>query len=285
MPGGFLDRLLGRSPPPNPEVRDALAALDRAEAARPALAEALGTLRELLPALFDGAATDIALSLTPEQAAAKLAAGIPLLRSENVRLDVAALRRNVVLVCETLHRRSGDEAAQTLGREVQSNRSDLQALLSDALAGRRESADGLTASALRLAAYPQLAHLAATLSPLRDGAAWDHGECPTCGMGPLLGELRGLEQDRWLRCGWCATAWPFPRLACPWCGNRDHRTLGWLQAEEQTESGRLAVCDECRGGIKMLTTLTALSAPALLAADAATLHLNLAAGRSGFLVG
>ena len=45
---------------------------------------------------------------------------------------------------------------------------------------------------------------------------------------------------------------------------------------------RAATCDECRGYVKMVTTLSALPPLALLVADAATLHLDLAAAERGF---
>jgi FdhE protein len=293
MAGGFLDRLLGRRPP-GPEVQTALAALDRAAAERPSLAGPLGLLRELLPPLYDRPTADIPLSLTPELAAAKLAGGVPLLRGEPAPVDGRRLRRNLGLVCDALAARPGGEAAQALGRALHAGRLEAGELLAEALAGRPEAlsaraeaqgVDGaLTASALRLSAFPLLERLAATLAALRSGAPWGGGDCPTCGGGPLLGELRGLEQERWLRCGWCATGWAYPRLACPRCGNRDHRTLGWLQVEGDMERGRVAVCEACRGGLKTLATLSPLTGPALLAADAATLHLDLAAAQHGYLL-
>ena len=46
---------------------------------------------------------------------------------------------------------------------------------------------------------------------------------------------------------------------------------------------RAAVCDACRGYVKMLSTLSALPPLHLLIADAATLHLDLAAGGRGYL--
>src|SRR5262249_45021716 len=119
--------------------------------------------------------------------------------------------------------------------------------------------------------------------PLRAGRAWEPGYCPTCGSWPLLGEFRGLEQTRWLRCGLCASEWEFARLQCPFCGTRDHRALGYLHVEGEETKCRAATCEECRGYVKMQATLFALSAPQLLVADVATLHLDLAAAERGYL--
>jgi FdhE protein len=98
----------------------------------------------------------------------------------------------------------------------------------------------------------------------------------------LLGEFRGLEQDRWLRCGLCAAGWEFPRLACPFCDNRDHHRLGHLHVEGEEARRRASTCEECRGYVKAVATLGALSAPGLLVADLATVHLDLAAAERGY---
>jgi FdhE protein len=141
---------------------------------------------------------------------------------------------------------------------------------------------GLTTAVLGLVLFPTLSQLNTALAPLRQGSNWPYGYCPTCGGWPLLGEFRGLEQTRVLRCGLCAAEWEFPRLLCPFCGERDHRALGYLSVEGEESRWRAAVCDSCRGYVKMVTTLTPLSAPALLVANVATLHLDFAAAERGY---
>src|SRR5262249_40832484 len=136
---------------------------------------------------------------------------------------------------------------------------------------------GLAAMVLRLTLFPVLTHVAAALAPLRRPAGWERGYCPTCGSWPLLGEFRGLEQARLLRCGLCASEWGFPRLRCPFCANADHRQLGYLHVEGEEGKYRAATCSICRAYVKMQTTLVGLSPPALLAADVQTMHLDLAA--------
>jgi hypothetical protein len=46
----------------------------------------------------------------------------------------------------------------------------------------------------------------------------------------------------------------------------------------------VATCDACRGGVKTLSALSALPQLLSLVADAATLHLALAAADRGYLV-
>jgi FdhE protein len=135
----------------------------------------------------------------------------------------------------------------------------------------------------RFALFPGFAAAAEAAAPFRRGAAWEHGYCPVCGGPPLLGEFRGLDQSRFLRCGLCAASWEVPRQWCPACGNRDHEALGFLAKEGEEGRYRVATCDACRSGVKMLSTLSALPPLMLLVADAATLHLDLAAADRGYL--
>src|SRR5208283_5317046 len=55
--------------------------------------------------------------------------------------------------------------------------------------------------------------------------------CPVCGSPPLLAELSGKDGARSLRCGRCGARWRYPRLACAWCGERDHSALIALHGE------------------------------------------------------
>src|SRR5207302_1109892 len=157
----------------------------------------------------------------------------------------------------------------------------------EAIYARAETLDldaGLTATVLRLTLFPVLTAVGAALALFRESTRWQEGCCPTCGSWPLLGEFRGLEQTRFLRCGLCATGWEFPRLRCPFCGTRDHQQLGYFHVEAEEGKYRAATCSVCRGYVKMLSTLTELSPPRLLAADLATMHLDLIAAERGNLI-
>ena len=140
----------------------------------------------------------------------------------------------------------------------------------------------LTASVLSLTLFPVLAAIRAGLEPLLSAASWEEGYCPVCGCFPKLGEFRGLEQIRFLRCGLCAAEWQFPRLRCPGCGNRDHRQLGYLHVDGEEGKCRAATCEECRQYLKMVSTLTPLSPLKLLVTDVATVHLDLLAADKGY---
>jgi FdhE protein len=285
----FLGRWLGRVRSAPPSADEARAELDRLAAERPAVRAPALWLRELLPELAADERVTVP-PLTADQARAKLLGGVPLLRGEPLNLDGKALQRRWRRACAALGQHQGDGAAHA--EAVRRGRLDLVELAGVVVAGNlgavaeRSAAlgldAGLTATLLRFTLFPALVALEAALAPLRSGVGWERGECPTCGNGPLLGEFRGLDQSRHLRCGWCAADWPVPRLFCPFCGCRDHERLGFLHREGEEMRFRTATCDACRGCVKMVTTLSALSPLALLVADVATLHLDLAAAERGY---
>jgi FdhE protein len=246
----------------------------------------------MLPALFEQPVQETGPALASDHAAAKLAGGVPLLRGEQVLLDIKALVRRWHRVCAAVEHRQDSEAAKALAEAVRRNRLDLAALAREALAGRPEGVHaaaeqldvdpGLTATVLRLALFPALVSVNSALASLRGDSRWDRGYCPTCGSWPLLGEFRGLEQTRFLRCGLCAAEWEFDRLRCPFCDTRDHHQLGFLHVEGEEAKYRVAACDACRGYVKMVSSLSALSPPQLLVIDLATMHLDLAAAEQGY---
>ena len=288
MVSRFLRNLLGRRAPLPREQEHALAELDALSTARPALGGPASVLREILSLPQTGVAALTVRKFDNEAAQAKLGAGVPLLRGESVTADASAMRERFVAVCAIVERHQPSGTVGGLSSLVPHD------LLLEVLAGRadtvatRADALGLDAALagmlLRHTWLPLLAPLAEKLHPLRTRSAWDRGYCPICGSWPLLGEFRGLEQIRLLRCALCATGWECPRLRCPLCDNCDHRQLGYLHADGEQERYRAATCDACRGYVKMVATLDRLSMPRLLVADLAMLHLDLAATERGYCV-
>jgi FdhE protein len=278
-----------------PQVSEALLELTKLARTRPALRGPAALLGKILPTLLGEPTGEPPPALTAEKAGAKLAAGLPLLRGEEARLDERAFRARWVALCTALAEDREGDSPRALAAAIRDGRLAPQEMLAEVLAGRPEGTlaraeslgldPALTATALRLALFPVLTRWAAALAALRQGTDWEQGFCPTCGSWPLLGEFRGLEQVRHLRCGLCASGWEFPRLRCPFCGTADHRQLGYLHAEGEEASRRAAVCDACRGYVKTVATLAPLSEPALLVADLATTHLDLAAAERGYFAG
>jgi FdhE protein len=224
--------------------------------------------------------------------AARLADGIPLLRGETLNLDSAAFRRRWQVLCTAVQRHQNADSGTALAQAMEEGKLEPALLVASVLAGNpdeiRLRADalgldtGLTTAVLGLVLFPALTRISAALTPLRTNTHWEQGYCPTCGSWPLLGEYRGLEQTRFLRCGLCAAEWEFPRLLCAFCGERDHRQLGYFSVEGEESRYRATTCATCHGYVKMTATLGPLSPPALLVADVAMVHLDLAAADRGY---
>ncbi|MFL5339610.1 MAG: formate dehydrogenase accessory protein FdhE [Gemmataceae bacterium] len=212
----------------------------------------------------------------------ELSGEVPLLRGLALPPD-ANFARRWGKVCAAAH---APEIAEALSR----GKLDATQMIADLLAGQPAAIHdratelgldaGQIATILRHTLFPMLATIAATRPPSR----WDHGHCPVCGSWPLLGEFRGLEQTRFLRCGLCAAGWEFPRLRCPFCATTDHDQLGYFFVEGEDGKYRVTACNNCRGYVKMVSTLGELSPARLLVADVATLHLDLAAADRGFAI-
>jgi FdhE protein len=278
-----------------PEIREALTELADITESRPSFAGPAQVLRDAMPELFEGSALPAAQVISSDRARAKLDQGLPLLRDEPVPLDTRDFARRWQRMCTAVARHQDNSSAPALADAMRRGLLDPRQLTDATLAGRPEKiharADelgldtGLTATVLRLTLFPVMSQLSSDLSSLRAGVQWERGYCPICGSWPLLGEFRGLEQIRFLRCGLCAAEWEFPRSRCPFCDTCDHRRLDYFYAEAEEGKHRVATCAECRGYVKMVSSLTALSPPALLVADVATMHLDLIAASRGYQVG
>jgi FdhE protein len=277
--------------------------LDRRKALRPDAEQALSLLAQLAEQRPDLAATHAALLrvafrdtpavpqifLDSQHAQTKAAAGVPLLRGESLPLDRGWLRDRYLDLCTALTGQPGAHVAgaQALTQAVRRGTIDVQALTLDVLAGdpgvvadqaaRAELDVGLAATLLRWTLLPLLEQVALGLHPLRQQLDWQQGYCPTCGAWPILAEQRGIEQLRFLRCGLCASDWSCQRLLCPFCGSRSHADIAYLYEEQQQATQRAVTCERCHCYYKSIATLTPLSAPRLLVADLATLHLDLVA--------
>jgi FdhE protein len=281
----FLRRWFGRKPTA-PAADEARAEIDRLLADRPNYRGPLTWLRTVLDELVPTPGYLAATLPQPEAAREKLSGGVPLLRGLPLTVGRAAFARRWKWVCEAL----GDaQPAGLSGRAAPDEGAVASALIDwkpDPLreVAERAGADpALVATVARFVLFPGFVPLADSAAPLLQGVRWERGDCPVCGSLPLLGEFRGLDQSRHMRCGLCATSWVVPRQWCPACDNRDHGTLGFLSKEGEETRYRVATCDACRSGVKMLSTLSALPPLMLLVADAATLHLDLAVADRGYL--
>ncbi len=260
----------------------------------PELREAAETYRILLGVLRDAPRTAVPLAMAPAEAADKLARGEPLLAGATLPFDVRATRVLAIRLAEALSRRAVAKAGpvrDALARE----RFPLDRLLRHAAAGESEYVHTL---ARVLAVDPALLDVVAQhavrpalrawsrqLAPLASGLAWERGYCYVCGARAALAELRGSELFRHLRCGRCGADWGVRRLLCPFCGNENPSSLGFLHGGEPAGRARIEVCDGCGEYLKVVTAFEAGAPDEVVVEDLATLPLDFAAREQGYTCG
>lgn len=248
-------------------------------------------------AIYAEPAPVAAVSMEAADAAAKLAGGVPLLRDVALPFqeqDVRAVFDRLCSAVEQTVERAPTDAHEhgvlRAVRELRGSHADLWGWSQALIAGQPLAAQleeqgfpaELAGTLVRLALLPFLEQVAAQLAPLRAGRSWKRGYCPTCGAWPVLAEQRGLEQFRYLRCGLCASAWQVDRAWCPFCDERNHLQLGYLQVEGEEQRQRVATCDTCHSYLKVRSTLGPLPTPLLLAEEVALVHLDLIAAEKGY---
>ena len=272
--------------PVPPALASALADLDRLAADRPELSSASCSLSLVLRSAFLAPVVNLPLHADPELILAAWRSGIPAFRAGDAppALDPDDLRDRGSSVVECLI--AGNPHASPFLKAIRDGSADLHAWALSALADRVETVDeqagalgldpALARSVLRLALLPPLSALSSLLAAIRPEGLWTRGECPNCGNPPALAESRGLEQRRAWRCGVCAADWEGGRLRCPFCGESDHRRLHYRFADGEQDRYRLSLCDTCGGRLKVVSTLSAITAPGLLVVELATVHLDAA---------
>ncbi len=257
----------------------------------PELREAAETYRVLLAILRDAPGNVAPVAIAPAEAAARLARGEPLLAGAALAFDLGATRVLAVRLAEALCRR-GVAKAGSVRDALARERFPLERLLRHAAAGEcafvRTLARVLAVDPALLdvvaqnAVKPGLRAFCRQLAPLARGLAWERGYCYVCGARAALAELRGNELFRHLRCGRCGAGWGVRRLLCPFCGNEDPSSLGFLHTGEPMERARVEVCDGCREYLKVVTAFEPGAPDEVVVEDLATLSLDYAARARGY---
>jgi FdhE protein len=260
----------------------------------PDLKDAVQLYEVILPLLASADLNTEPVSMSPDQAREKLAGGFPLLHDIELHIDYAEARRLMLKLASALEKvsESRRDACKRIRQVLEEGKLEMSLLMAGIAAGDQEPDKalllllGLDAEFVRtLARYvfkPALYAWRRQLSPLLEGAQWSRGNCPVCGSLPVLAELRDNHLSKHLRCGQCGADWPFRRLQCLYCGNEDHRTLGFLYEEPRRDTLRVEVCDRCRGYLKVIVSFAPTSPDHLPIEDLATLHLDYIAEARGY---
>jgi FdhE protein len=209
-------------------------------------------------------------------------AAVPELASQPPLLDGTTIRLDAHRVHD-LFERLGANVTAPLALLEASLAQDAERLLR---AAQGEAASGLTPNALvviaQVASLPLLLACGAESASRVNGLVWEHGSCPVCAAWPTLLEIRGLERQRWLRCGRCGTGWQQINALCAFCGSNEYRRQAYLAPEKERESRQALICHDCRGYLKAFTTLGPLDPGEVLLRDLLSLELDVAALEPGY---
>jgi FdhE protein len=120
-------------------------------------------------------------------------------------------------------------------------------------------------------------------SYLNKDEPWLKGYCPICGSSPILSIFED-DGERSLICGFCWHPWSVKRVFCPFCENRDGKTLQYFYSEDEKEF-RVDLCDSCK---KYLKTLDARKTERMIYSpleQVSSLHLDYKAKEMGYQSG
>jgi FdhE protein len=208
-------------------------------------------------------------------------AGVPLLQSAMITVDLNAVETAVAALLEELASKSlpGPLAEETrvLNAELRQDSDAPRRAVAWLLAG-----DSFAPRYPGLLQYLGWTVLSRYLRPVvrafessRNEDRWLRNYCPTCGAPPAMAQLVGTDPGRlrFLSCGRCGTHWRYRRTGCPFCEKADDHRLPVLAVEG--ESGlRIDHCEACGGYLK---TYNGEGSESVLLADWTSLHLDVVA--------
>jgi transposase-like protein len=237
------------------------------------------------------------LELSPEILQRHQAEARPVLRFEDIPLDLTDLRLMVRQTADVLRRFGAlDEVdflkAQSLGRDMQ-----LVTLVGQWYRGASERqlvATGLPSSipveetaghsgmldqVLALAMRPFLSRCAEVLQQRPELATWTHAHCALCGGEPDFSVITP-SAERHLICSRCALRWKFEPLTCPYCRNSDRaKVTSFATTDGQY---RVYACDVCHRYLKAYDGRRATRPVMPMVDGVATLPLDAAAIQRGY---
>lgn len=214
--------------------------------------------------------------------AADFDAGVPLLESSRVVIDLAPAESAVVSLIAKLASADLDGPLPAHCRELMADLDSNPDALGAAFAAGAPAASPRH-GVLRFVAWTVLVRY---LQPLlddfagwRDDERWLRNICPACGCKPAMAQLVGHDPGRLrlLACGCCRTRWRYRRTACPFCDNQHEHRVAVIAVEGETAL-RIDHCEVCSGYLK---TATAEGSEDVLLADWTSLHLDLLARDRG----
>jgi FdhE protein len=214
-------------------------------------------------------------------------AGVPLLRSPKVSIDLRDVERVLASLVEALTAKPlpGKLAqdSRTLEAQLNSDRDSPGRALAWLL--DNDSFKPTNPGLLRYLGWTVLARylfpIVDAFSGWRDEERWLRSYCPTCGALAAMAQLVGTDPGRlrFLSCGCCRSRWRYRRTGCPFCQSKDDHRLAVVAVGG--EAGlRIDYCEACSGYVK---TYEGQGSESVLLADWTSLHLDIIARDRGLM--
>jgi hypothetical protein len=285
--------------PPRParsESREALE-LQSIREQHPELAGAVDMHLELLALLrrVQGRVTLPMLDLSPDTLRRHQTEARPLLRFEDIPIDLSDLRLMVRQTADVLRRfgaleQADYDKAQSLGRDMQllttvgswyraASERQLAVAGVAAVPASDLGDDTALGQVIALAMRPFLSRCAEVLQQRPELANWTHAHCALCGGEPDLAVITP-SAERHLICGRCSLRWKFESLTCPYCRNSERSRI----TSFATTDGKYRVyaCDVCQRYLKAYDGRRATRPVMPIVDSVATLPLDAAAMQRGY---
>jgi FdhE protein len=109
---------------------------------------------------------------------------------------------------------------------------------------------------------------------------WKKGYCPICGSFPHLAVIEEQGQ-RHLQCADCGHAWPFARLACPYCEHEEPQNSSIFFIDGKPEDIAFT-CDKCRRYLLTAKRSASLSHPHADLIAMSLTHLDIILQEKGY---
>jgi len=227
------------------------------------------------------------------------AEGRPLLRFEDIPLELTDLRLMVRQTADVLRRHGALEdpdfqKVQALGRDMtllavagqwyrtRAERSVNTPAAVGVGSGAHEvaAADmGMLDQVLTLAMRPFLMRCAEVLQQRQDLSIWTHSHCALCGGEPDFAVITPAA-ERHLICSRCTLRWKFEPLTCPHCYNSNRARITSFETPDKVY--RVYACDVCRRYLKAYDARRSTRPVMPMVDSVATLRLDAAAIQRGY---
>ena len=236
------------------------------------------------------------LEITADSMTRHQTEGRPVLKFEDIPLDLTDLRLVVRQTADVLRRHGALEDADyqkvhTIGRDMKllaivgqwyraaAESHAVAAVATPTTSGAGPADDAAISQVLTLAMRPFLSRCAEVLQQRQELSLWTHPYCGLCGGEPDFAVITPAA-ERHLICSRCALRWKFEPLTCPYCRNSDRSRV----TSFATPDGRYRVyaCDVCHRYLKAYDGRRATRPVMPIVDMVATLPLDAAAIQRGY---